>query len=118
MKIKGFKSPLLYFSDGTANSADDAFVAKAENFLSMEIAGTSTVKLSFVGSKVGNSVDTATLTLDTALTATGNKNGFRDACAIVAGILNADSDKMYVVADELNSKYIAPFTGTVTVANA
>lgn len=111
------KSPLLYFSDGTANSADDAFVTKAENFLSMEIAGTTTLKLSFKGAKVENSVDTATLTIDD-LTGTGNTNGFRNACAVVAGILNADGDKMYIVADELNSKYIAPFKGTVTVANA
>lgn len=111
------RSPLLYFSDGTANSADDAFVTKAENFLSMEIASTTTLKLSFKGAKVGNSVDTATLTI-ADLEGTGNTHGFRNACAVVAGILNADVDKMYIVADELNGKYIAPFTGTTVIANA
>ena len=40
---------LLQFMDASADSSDDGFVAKASDFLSMEIAGTTTVKLSFRG---------------------------------------------------------------------
>lgn len=110
------KSPLLYFSDGTANSADDAFVTKAENFLSMEIASATTLKLSFKGAKVGNSRDVALLTIDSL--ETGNTSAFRNACRVVTGILNADVDKMYIVADQFNGKYIAPFKGATVIANA
>ena len=113
---------LLHFMDGSSNSSDDGFVAKASDFLSMEIAGTTTVKLSFRGGQDRDSVNTATLTvtdLETAHDGTGTAPSFRDISEVVGGLLNADRDKYFVVADQEAGTYIhSVFSETVTVANA
>ena len=116
---------LLHFMDASANSTDDGFVAKASDFLAMEIAGTTTVKLSFRGGQDRDSVNTATLTVadlekgyDAAAKANRLNPTFRDISEVVAGLLNADRDKYFVVADANAGTYVAPFSGTVVVANA
>ena len=111
---------LLQFMDASANSTDDGFVARSSDFLGMEIAGTTTVKLSFRGGQDRDSVNTATITvpdLEAAHDGTGNNNSFRDISQIVAGLLNG-RDKYITVADMNKSIFVAPFTTTVVVANA
>ena len=111
---------LLQFMDASADSSDDGFVARSSDFLGMEIAGTTTVKLSFRGGQDRDSVNTATITvpdLEAAHDGTGNNNSFRDISQIVAGLLNG-RDKYITVADMNKSIFVAPFTTTVVVANA
>ena len=113
---------LLHFMDASSDSSDDGFVARASDFLAMEIAGTTTVKLSFRGGQDRDSVNTATLTvadLETAHDGTGTGPSFRNISEVVAGLLNADRDKYFVVADQEAGTYIdSVFSGAVTVANA
>ena len=113
---------LLHFMDESSNSSDDGFVAKASDFLAMEIAGTTTVKLSFRGGKDRDSVNTATLTvanLEAAHDGTGSNPSFRDISEVVGSLLNSDRDKYFVVADEEAGTYVdSVFSGTVDVANA
>jgi len=111
--------------DESSNSTDDGFVAKASDFLGMEIAGTTSVKLSFRGGQDRNSVNTATVGVadlekgvDAALKANRLNPTFRNISEVVAGLLNADRDKYFVVADEEAGVYISPFSGTVDVSNA
>jgi hypothetical protein len=111
---------LLQFMNADANSIDDGFVAKASDFLSMEIASATTVKLSFRGGQDRDSVNTATITvpdLQTAHDGTGTGPSFRNVSEVVAGLLNA-RDKYVVVADMAANTFVAPFTTTVVVANA
>ena len=112
----------LHFMDGSSNSSDDGFVAKASDFLAMEIAGTTTVKLSFRGGQDRDSVNTATLTvadLEAAHDGTGSNPSFRNICEVVGSLLNADKDKYFVVADQEAGTYVdGVFSGAVTVANA
>ena len=111
---------LLQFMDASADSSDDGFVAKASDFLAMEIAGTTTVKLSFRGGQARNSVNTATITvpdLEAAHDGTGSNPSFRDISQVVASLLNGGG-KYYTVADMKAGTFIAPFTTTVVVANA
>jgi len=113
---------LLHFMDASSDSSDDGFVAKASDFLAMEIAGTTTVKLSFRGGQDRDSVNTATLTvadLEAAHDGTGTGPSFRNISEVVAGLLNADKDKYFVVADQEAGTYIDNvFSGAVTVSNA
>lgn len=113
---------LLHFMDASSDSTDDGFVAKASDFLAMEIAGTTTVKLSFRGGQDRDSVNTATLTvadLEAAHDGTGTGPSFRNISEVVAGLLNADRDKYFVVADQEAGTYVdGVFSGAVTVANA
>jgi len=113
---------LLHFMDASSNSSDDGFVAKASDFLAMEIAGTTTVKLSFRGGQDRDSVNTATLTvadLEAAHDGTGSNPSFRNISEVVGSLLNADKDKYFVVADEEAGTYVdGVFSGAVTVANA
>tara|TARA_R100000541_G_scaffold25013_1_gene34629 strand:- start:450 stop:788 length:339 start_codon:yes stop_codon:yes gene_type:complete len=111
------KDTLLYFSDGTANSDDDAFVAKASDFISMAIGSSTTVVLTFRAGTGAAGVDTATLTLNSLAAGVGTQ-GFRSACKVVAGLLNGSKDKMYIVADEANSIFTAPFHTTCVAAMA
>jgi len=114
---------LLHFMDESSNSTDDGFVAKASDFLAMEIAGKTTVKLSFRGGKDRDSVNTATLTIADLESGTDVADGtnptFRNICEVVGSLLNADRDKYFVVADEEAGTYVdSVFFGTVDVANA
>lgn len=111
---------LLQFMDASADSTDDGFVAKASDFLSMEIAGTTTVKLSFRGGQDRDSVNTATITvpdLETAHDGTGTGPSFRNISEVVGSLLNA-KDKYLVVADMAANTFVYPFKTTVVVANA
>lgn len=111
---------LLQFMDASADSSDDGFVAKASDFLGMEIAGTTTVKLSFRGGQDRDAVNTATITvpdLEAAHDGTGSGPSFRNISEVVAGLLNG-GDKYYTVADMKAGTFIAPFTTTVVVANS
>jgi len=113
---------LLHFMEDGSSTTDEGFVAKASDFLAMEIASTTTVKLSFRGGQDRDSVNTATLTvadLEAAHDGTGTGPSFRDISGVVAGLLNADRDKHFVVADEEAGTYIdGVFSGVVTVSNA
>lgn len=111
---------LLQFMDASADSTDDGFVAVASDFLGMEIAGTTTVKLSFRASQDRDAVNTATITvpnLEAAHDGTGSNPSFRNISEVVAGILNG-GDKYYTVADMKAGTFISPFTTTVVVANS
>ena len=113
---------LLQFMDASADSSDDGFVARSSDFLGMEIAGTTTVTLSFRGGQDRDSVNTATLTvadLEAAHDGTGSNPSFRNICEVVGSLLNADKDKYFVVADQEAGTYVdGVFSGAVTVANA
>ena len=108
---------LLYFSDGTADSDDDAFVAKASDFISMAIGSVTTVVLTFRAGTGAAGIDTATLTLNTLAAGTGTQE-FRNACKVVAGLLNGSKDKMYIVADQANGIFTSPFHTTCVAAMA
>ena len=111
---------LLQFMDASADSTDDGFVARSSDFLAMEIAGTTTVKLSFRGGQDRDSVNTATVTvpdLEAAHDGTGSNESFRNISEVVAGLLNG-KDKYITVADMNKGVFVSPFTTTVVVANA
>jgi len=116
---------LLHFMNNVADGDDDGFVAKASDFLGMEIASTTSVKLSFRGSKDNSGVNTATIGVADlehgydSLNADERENPtFRDICTVVTSLLNSDRDKYFVVADQAAGVYVRPFSGTVAVANA
>ena len=111
---------LLQFMDASVDSSDDGFVARSSDFLSMEIAGTTTVKLSFRGGQDRDSVNTATITvpdLEAAHDGTGSNESFRDISQVVAGLLNG-RDKYITVADMNKGVFVSPFETTVVVANS
>ena len=96
--------------------ADDGGVFKASDFMSAEIASSSTVELRF---KAGNNAlknSVITLTLPEAL-GTTNKNHlvFKNICKKLSGLLNNADGNMFVLADQVNGIYMQPFTGAVTI---
>ena len=108
----------LYFSDELAGTANDTGVFKASDFLSMEIASAATVALYFKGAELYNT-STADITLALPTLAAGaGTTKFKEACKVFSGCLNKAAGKMLVVADELNSVYVAPFQGAVIVDDA
>ena len=114
------QDPLLLFMDASADSSDDGFVARSSDFLGMEIAGTTTVTLSFRGGQDRDAVNTATITvpdLEAAHDGTGSNESFRDISKVVAGLLNG-RDKYITVADMNKGVFVHPFTTTVVVANS
>ena len=111
---------LLQFMDASADSSDDGFVARSSDFLAMEIAGKTTVKLSFRGGQDRDSVNTATITIDdleAAHDGTGSGLSFRNISEVVASLLNGGG-KYYTVADMKAGTFVSPFHTTVVVANA
>jgi len=112
---------LLQFMDASADSDDDGFVARASDFLGMEIASQYFVKLYFRGSKNRTSVDTVQIPvpdLQLGHDGTGSNDSFRNISEAVAGLLNG-GDKYYVVADANAGTFMYPFgAGTVTVTLA
>tara|TARA_R110002020_G_scaffold332302_1_gene547713 strand:+ start:221 stop:586 length:366 start_codon:yes stop_codon:yes gene_type:complete len=107
------KETFLLFGDANQLGDDDAFVAKASEFLCMEIAGATTVTLKFRGGKDRDSIDKVTLTLPTLAAGAGTFK-FKEAAKIVSGILNGSKYSLYTIADQKNSEYISPFEGSVT----
>lgn len=99
----------LYFSDALADTADDTGVYKASDFLGAEIGSASTVTLKFkAGEKYNTLASLVTLTLPANI-GTTNELKFNNICQIVSGILNS-SNNMVVVADDVNSEYVLPFS--------
>ena len=103
----------MLFGDANQTADDDMFIHKASEFICMEIAGPTTITLKFRGGKDRDSIDKVTLTLDTLAAGAGSYK-FKEACAIVSGLMNGSTGTLYTVADEKNSKYIHPFKGAVT----
>ena len=108
----------LYVADALAGD-DDAALYKASDFLCLEIAGATTVKLSFKAGIHKAAVDTVTLTVagTTATLANGaGTNTFRQIAKEISGLLNGAKGNMVVLADDVNSKYASTlWNGVVTV---
>lgn len=103
----------LYVADTLAGTADDAGIFKASDFMSMEIASATTVELRFkAGEGYGTKNGVVTLTVPTLAAGAGTSK-FKEACKIVAGVLNKASGSMLVLADDVNSVYVSPFEGVV-----
>ena len=92
---------LLHFMEDGSSTTDEGFVAKASDFLGMEIDGTTSVKLSFRGGQDRDSVNTATIGVADLTEAhdkadgTGSGPSFRNISEVVAGLLNADRSKYF-----------------------
>jgi len=103
------KESLLYFAEDTTTS-DSAGLYSASSFLGMELASSSTVKLTFKAATNAAAIATVIFTFS---------GKFKDACRAIAGALN--SNTMTVVADEANGIYLhyngGSFSGVVTVDN-
>ena len=104
----------IYVADTLSGTADDAGIFKGSDFMSMEIAGATTVELRFKAGDNTRKNGVVTLTLPANL-GTTNELKFKAVCKIIAGVLNQAKGKMLVLADQVNSVYIAPFTGTVAI---
>jgi hypothetical protein len=94
--------------------ADDGGVFKASDLMSVEIASAATVELRF---KAGNNAaknGVVTLTTPADL-GTENKLVFKTICKQLSGLMNKAKGNMFVLADEPNGVYMAPFSGAVLV---
>ena len=99
----------LFFGNADQTGAQDALMARSENFVAMEPAGDLSAKISFMANSNAAAVDTVTVSFQTGVT-------FMQACKAFADILNKTThDKHTVVADEKAGIYAYPFTGTVAV---
>ena len=104
----------LYAANALAG-ADDAGMFKASDFMSAEIASATTVELRFkAGAGYGTKNGVVTLTVPTLAAGAGTSK-FKEICKVIAGCLNRANGDMLVLADELNSVYVAPFQGVVAV---
>ena len=94
--------------------ADDGGVFKASDLMSVEIASAATVELRF---KAGNNAaKNGVVTLTTpANLGTENKLVFKTICKQLSGLMNKAKGNMFVLADEPNGVYMAPFSGAVLV---
>ena len=105
----------LYVADALAGD-DDAALYKASDFLCLEIAGATTVKLSFKAGINKQAVDTVTLTCARTLAQGAGSNDFRQIAQTISGLLNKNNGGLVVLADDVNSVYASPlFNGVVTV---
>ena len=110
----------LYVADALAGD-DDAALYKASDFLALEIAGATTVKLSFKAGINKMGVDTVTLTVagGTGTLANGaGTNTFRQICKEISGLMNGAKGKMVVLADDVNGVYASPLWDAVTTTFA
>ena len=104
----------LYAANALAGT-DDAGMFKASDLKSVEIAGPTTVELRFkAGAGYGTKNGVVTLTVPTLAAGAGTSK-FKEICKVIAGCLNRANGDMLVLADELNSVYVAPFQGVVAV---
>ena len=104
----------LYVADTLAGTADDAGVFKSSDFMSAAIGGVTSVTALFkAGEGYGTKNGVVTLTLPTLVAGNGTAK-FKEACKVFSGALNRANGDMLVLADDVNSVYISPFTG-VTV---
>ena len=111
------KETFLYVADALAGD-DDAALYKASDFLCLEIASASTVKLSFKSGINEKSRDTVTLTVAVnggSLGTTAGTTYFRQVAKEISGLLNDRSGRMIVLADDVNGVYASPlWNGVVT----
>ena len=110
----------LYVADALAGD-DDAALYKASDFLALEIAGATTVKLSFKAGVSKQAVDTVTLTVagTTATLENGaGSNTFRQIAKEISGLMNGAKGSMVVLADDVNSKYASTLWNGVTTTFA
>jgi len=108
----------VYFGEGTAAGAGTAAMYPSNTFIGMESSSATTCTLFFktlADTDAGDLNETVILTIPNTGTA-GNLN-FAQICEIVAGAIEGSkpSGSMTVIADELNSNYITPFTGVVEI---
>jgi len=109
------KSDTYLYAANALAGADDAGMFKASDFMSMEIASATTVELRFkAGAGYGTKNGVVTLVLPTLAAGTSTSK-FKEACKVVAGCLNRAKGGLLVLADEVNSVYVAPFTGAVVI---
>ena len=107
----------LYVADALAGD-DDAALYKASDFLCLEIASATTVKLSFKAGINKQAVDTVTLTSSkpAGLAQGTGSNEFRQIAREISGLMNGAKGNMVVLADDVNSVYASPlWNGVVTV---
>jgi|TARA_R100000084_G_C4640757_1_gene143702 hypothetical protein len=103
----------IYVADTLSGTADDAGVFKGSDFMSAEIASATTVELRFkAGEGYGTKNGVVTLTVPTLEAGAGSVK-FKEACKVIAGVLNNAKGKMLVLADDVNNVHVAPFTGVV-----
>jgi len=108
------KGETYLYAVNALGAADNGGVWKASDFMSAEIASASTVELRF---KAGNDAaknGVVTLTLPANL-GTESKLVFKTICKQISGLLNKADGKMFVLADQINSVYMQPFTGAVAI---
>tara|TARA_Y100000004_G_C8809984_1_gene367228 strand:+ start:377 stop:721 length:345 start_codon:yes stop_codon:yes gene_type:complete len=94
--------------------ADDGGVWKASDLMSVEIASASTVEFRFKAGNdaAGNGVVTLTLPANLG---TENRLVFKTICKKISGMLNRAKGDLFILADEINSLYMEPFTGAVVI---
>ena len=94
--------------------ADDGGVFKASDFMSAEIASANTVNLRFKAGDTTLKNGLVTLTLPANL-GTSNELVFKTICKQISGLLKKAEGNLFVLADEINSVYMRPFTGAVVI---
>tara|TARA_R100001224_G_C3909707_1_gene111500 strand:- start:56 stop:418 length:363 start_codon:yes stop_codon:yes gene_type:complete len=112
----------VYFSESTHGGAAAAVALPAENFMGIDYASDTTAKIYFkpIVHLTANTTDgdenMNVLVTFPDVTTAGNLN-FAQICEVITGAIvgSKPSGAMTVIADELNSNYISPLTGTVTV---
>ena len=109
----------LYVADALAGD-DDAALYKASDFLSLEIASATTVKLSFQAGVHKQAVDTVTLTSSkpAGLAQGTGSNEFRQIARTISGLMNGSKGNMVVLADDVNSVYASRLWNAVTTVFA
>ena len=107
----------LYVADALAGD-DDAALYKASDFLSLEIASATTVKLSFRAGVNSLARDIVTLTCTRTLEQGAGSNDFRQISQTISGLLNKKNGGVVVLADDVNSVYASPFFNGVVTAFA
>ena len=113
----------VYFSEGTVNAAATAMTLPSANFMGIDFASNTTAKIYFKpvvhlgqGAEADGDENMNVLVTFPNVTTSGNHN-FAQICEIITGALvgSKPSGSVTVIADELNSNYISPLTGTVTI---
>ncbi len=110
----------LYFAEGSTAAAATAAVYPASRLMGFQSTSVTTGTFYFTSLvessddvTAGENNETVLVTFPTTATA-GNLN-FAQIAKIVAGAVQGNYGGFTVIADETNSDYISPFTGTVTI---
>ena len=108
------KGETYIYAVNAVGGADDGGVFKASNFMSAEIASASTVELRFKAHNNAAKNSVVTLTVNANLGTTAELL-FKNICKQLSGMLNSAKGNMFVLADEVNGKYMSPFLGAVVI---